>query len=82
MGHWQGGSTRRWRKIRQQVFAAKGTLCTLRLEGCTGVATHIHHTRDRDIYGDDPEYLEPACAGCNIRTGDPVQHDPDPLPDW
>ena len=82
MGHWQGGSTRKWRKIRAYVLDRDAHTCQLRLDGCTTHATRAHHTRDRDIYGDDPEYLVAACAGCNIRTGDPVPHDPEPNAEW
>lgn len=92
MGHWHGGSTRAWRRIREEVFAAKGRTCLLAFEPwgdddnqrCSTVATEVHHTEDRDVVGDDPRFLIPACQPCNLKAGDPTRDraDPDPLPSW
>ena len=82
-GHWQGGSTRAWRRTREQILERDGWVCQLQIpEVCTHTATHAHHTQDRDQVGDDPAFLVAACAPCNIRTGNPVTTDPDPLPYW
>lgn len=75
---WKGGSTRRWRRIRAGVLETKGTTCTLAIPGvCTRVATTVHHTLGRARTGDDPRYLTPACAPCNLHVGEP---DADPAP--
>lgn len=82
-GHWTGGSTRTWRKTRERILERDGHVCQLQIpEVCTHTATQAHHTRDRDIVGDDPAHLIAACAPCNIRVGNPVTTDPDPLPTW
>lgn len=52
--------------------------CTLRLEGCTGRATQAHHTRGREVSGDDPRYLAAACAHCNRKAGKPGSTNPKP----
>lgn len=74
---WSGGSTRRWRKTRAAVLARDGYVCQVRLEGCTGKATHAHHTRGKQL-GDDPAQLVASCASCNLKTGDPTRYDPSP----
>jgi 5-methylcytosine-specific restriction endonuclease McrA len=76
---WSGGSTRRWRKTRDAVLQRDGYSCRLRLSGCTGTATHVHHTRGKAA-GDEPAFLIAACEHCNLLTGDPTQHDPQPRP--
>lgn len=73
---WQGGSTRRWRKIRAIVLDRDGHLCQLRLDVCTGTATQVHHTHGRAVTGDDPAYLVAACRECNLKIGEPARHDP------
>lgn len=90
-GRWAGGSTAEWRRTREIVFTLKGRRCLIALPGtwinrrgevqaCRGVATHIHHTQDRNVVGDDPEFLIPACEPCNLKTGDPTRGDPEPRP--
>lgn len=82
-GHWPNGSTWAWRKARERVFETKGRDCLLQLDGCTRYADTVHHTGDRNITGDDPEHLVPACNPCNVRAGNPADYaDPDPLPEW
>lgn len=76
---WKNGSTRRWREIREVVLTRDNRRCQLGLEGCTEVATHVHHTRGKE-HGDNPADLVAACASCNLKTGRPSKHDPDPLP--
>ncbi len=68
---WPGGSTRAWRKIREQVLERDRRVCRLRLPGCTYVATAVHHTVGRQVSGDDPRYLVAACQPCNTKIGDP-----------
>lgn len=77
---WEGGSSRSWRKVRQHVFATKGTVCLLALPGCTYHATEVHHTSPRELVGDDPRYLIPTCHPCNMCVGPPERHDPPPAP--
>jgi 5-methylcytosine-specific restriction endonuclease McrA len=72
---WDKGSTRAWRRVRAAVLARDHHTCQLRLPGCTGHATHVHHTRGRATTGDDPTYLVAACAHCNLALGEPT---PDP----
>jgi 5-methylcytosine-specific restriction endonuclease McrA len=74
---WTGGSTRAWRRVRALVLARDGRLCRLQLAGCTTVATHVHHVRGK-ARGDDPAHLVAACAGCNLKVGDPTTYDPEP----
>lgn len=79
---WAKGSTRAWRTVRAAVLeanqVANGGRCTLRLEGCTGRATQAHHTRGREVSGDDPRYLAAACAHCNRKAGKPGSTNPRP----
>lgn len=78
---WRGGSTRRWRKLREQVLIRDGYRCLVNLPGCEGTASHVHHTLGRSVTGDDPRYLVAACARCNLAIGDPSRPgiaDPEP----
>lgn len=82
-GHWPGGSTRAWAKIRAYVLERDAYVCQLRIpDTCTHTATQAHHTRDRNVYGDDPAHIIATCAPCNIRVGNPTITDPDPNPTW
>jgi len=76
---WAGGSTRAWRRTRARVLDRDGYACRLRLDGCTGRASHVHHTLGKE-HGDDEAQLVAACAHCNLKTGDPERHDPAPKP--
>lgn len=71
--NWAKGSTRAWRKLRAYVLARDSYRCQIKLPGCTSAATHVHHTLGRAVTGDDPRYLQAACAHCNIKTGDPTK---------
>ena len=84
MSSWEGGSTRAWRRTRAYVLDRDGHRCRLRLQPCTTVATQVHHTRPREVVGDDPAYLLAACRACNLRAGDPRKgSDPQvPTPTW
>ncbi|GEL17673.1 HNH endonuclease [Pseudonocardia asaccharolytica] len=78
---WRGGSTRAWRRTRALVLARDGHRCQLQLDGCTTIATHVHHVIGRAVSGDeDLSKLVAACAWCNQSTGDPRRHDPAPRP--
>lgn len=79
MTGWQGGSTRAWRKTRARVLDRDGHACQLRLPGCTGQATHVHHVIGKSA-GDNEAQLVAACAHCNLQVGDPTHHDPLPQP--
>lgn len=67
---WSKGSTTAWRKLRLVVLARDLYRCRIQLDGCTTVATHVHHTMGK-ARGDDPAHLVAACAPCNLKTGDP-----------
>lgn len=77
---WRNGSTSAWRKLRQVVLARDGYRCQLKVDGCTTVATHVHHVVGREATGDDPRHLVAACASCNLQVGDPRRHNPRPRP--
>lgn len=70
---WPNGSTRAWRKVREQVLKRDGRVCQLRLDGCTYRATAVHHTAGRQVTGDNPRYLVAACQPCNTKVGDPTK---------
>ena len=76
---WESGSTRAWRRVRRQVLERDHHRCQLQLPGCTGRATHAHHTKGKAM-GDDPAHLLAACSSCNLKTGDPTRFDPEPKP--
>lgn len=87
---WEGGSTRKWRRIRLTVLRRDGYVCQLRILGiCTYKATHVHHIKGKK-FGDDPAWLVAACMACNLHVGDPTTHydagtsrppiDPEPRP--
>lgn len=76
---WEGGSTRAWRRTRRAVLERDRYRCRLQLPGCTGRANHVHHLAGK-AQGDDPSKLVAACKSCNLKTGDPTRHDPDPRP--
>ena len=78
---WAGGSTWAWRQLRTHILDRDQHTCQIRLTGCLGQATHVHHTKGRAITGDDPRYLVAACAPCNLTLGDPTRRcDPRPTP--
>lgn len=76
---WKGGSTRRWRAIREGVLESNrvrnGGLCQAQCTGlCSGDATVVHHIHGRQVTGDDPAFLVAVCASCNVHIGDPQRH--------
>lgn len=82
---WKGGSTRAYRKLRAAILEANqlsnGGRCTIKIPNvCTGTANVVHHTQGRAVTGDDPRYMVPACAECNLKIGEPGKHDPRPRP--
>jgi hypothetical protein len=77
---WVTGSTRAWRRLREQILARDHHTCQVRLpDVCTHRATCVHHTLGRAYTGDDPAFLVASCAPCNLRLGDPSDA-PDPAP--
>ena len=77
---WAGGSTRKWRETRAYVLERDQGRCQLRLDGCTTLATCAHHTRPRELVGDNPAYVVGSCESCNNRVADPAAADPQPRP--
>ena len=75
--HWQGGSTRAWRKVRAYVLRRDSFRCQVRMDGCTVRATCVHHL-DGKALGDDPSRLVASCNSCNQAIGDPARTVPDP----
>lgn len=72
-----------WKKVRAAVLLRDGYRCRMLLSGCTGTATHVHHTQERSVVGDDPRFLIAACRECNTSYGSPSQAkygDPAPRP--
>lgn len=85
---WEGGSTRRWRKLRLAVLNRDRWTCRIcqhpidpSLDGRRDpMAPSVHHTRGK-INGDSPEYLVAAHRKCNMDIGDPnATPDPQPRP--
>lgn len=77
---WAKGSTRKWRRTRQQILDANQQTnsgkCRLQIPGvCTGTANQVHHTRGKE-YGDDPAYLMAVCRECNLKVGKPETDPP------
>lgn len=76
-GAWGKGSTRRWRGIRARVLKRDGGRCQLHLNGCTTIATEVHHL-DGKALGDSEDRLVASCMHCNRTTGDPNRSNRDP----
>lgn len=76
---WAAGSSRAWRRVRDLVMEHNrlhyGGKCRARVRGiCLGIAQHAHHTRGREVTGDDPRFIEGVCAPCNLHIGNPITH--------
>lgn len=83
MGAWDRGSDTRWRRVRAGVLrsnrAENQGRCVLAIPGvCTGVATQVHHTKGREVTGDDPKFLVASCRECNLKVGKPGKTSPEP----
>ncbi|GHG97270.1 HNH endonuclease [Amycolatopsis roodepoortensis] len=84
---WAGGSTRRWRRIREAILARDGWICQLcqhaidpRLSHPHPRSAHVHHL-DGKVYGDDPDRMVATHRECNLKVGDPTKApDPEPRP--
>jgi hypothetical protein len=77
---WRGGSTRAWRKLRAEILEANrvnnGGRCQAQVKHiCSGLATIAHHTRGREVTGDDPRYIVGVCKPCNLHIGNPIEHE-------
>ena len=84
---WSKGSDSRWRRFRRTILERDHGLCTLRLEGCTEVAEHVHHIHPLSKGGAkyDPANCASACASCNLKQGDKhaePQPEPRPVSSW
>lgn len=68
---WKGGSDTRWRAFRLTILERDQWLCTLRLDGCTGRAEHVHHIHPLSRGGAkyDPANCASSCAWCNLKQG-------------
>ena len=81
---WSRGSTRAYREARAASLAAhlaRRGGCELAVsDRCTGKAEEWHHTRARELVGDDPAYMVWSCRPCNLKVGDPTKGDPQPDP--
>ena len=77
---WSGGSTAAWRRVRAFVLARDQWRCQLKLDGCTTLATCVHHTVGKAVSGDDPAFLVASCKACNLHVGDPTRYDPPAVP--
>jgi 5-methylcytosine-specific restriction endonuclease McrA len=70
-GAWEGGSTRKWRKIRLEVLQRDRYRCQLRIAGiCRTRADCVHHLFGKAA-GDAKRGLVAACTPCNLHIGDP-----------
>ncbi len=64
---WKGGSTRRWRKIREMVMQRDG--CCQQC-GQTEGQMHIDHVIPKRLGGGDEMWnLRQLCQNCNLRKG-------------
>jgi hypothetical protein len=71
---WAGGSTRRWRKLRESVLNRDGHLCQVPVAGgrrCGAHATHVDHITPLANGGAkwDPTNCRAACQPCNLSRG-------------
>lgn len=67
---WGGRRAQAWSR---DVLARKGRVCTLRLPGCTDVATTGDHIIPRSVRPDlqfDPDNGRPSCLHCNSSRND------------
>jgi hypothetical protein len=86
------GYTRYSAQVARAVQERDGHRCMLALPGewttrtgqvrrCLGRSDCAHHTRGRQVTGDDPLYMVAACTPCNLRVGQPsTLPDPAPMP--
>lgn len=54
---------RDWGARKLKVFRAKGRVCALQYEGCTGLATEVDHIDDNDDHR--IVNLQPVCSDCH-----------------
>jgi len=55
-----------------------GGRCRAQCKGiCTAIANTAHHTKGRNVTGDDPRHIVAICVECNLHIGDPMQHPAD-----
>jgi 5-methylcytosine-specific restriction endonuclease McrA len=73
----RNGSTRQWRKLRDQILARDRYTCPQ----CGGPARHVDHVVSVARGGTDhPGNLDALCASCNLRKGAGL--DPAPLEEY
>lgn len=68
-----------WRRIRKQVLERDEFRCQIKILGvCTTIATVVHHTIGQALTGNNPAFLQAACAECNNKIGRPDGSDVQP----
>lgn len=76
---WQGGSTRRWRRVRAAVLQRDQGRCQVQGQGCTGAATTVDHIVPRSLGGGDAlDNLRASCQWCNASRGNETRTNPRP----
>jgi len=73
---WSGGSTRRWRKARDEQFDREPMCADCRATGRVTKATHVHHPHELSKGGDrfDPANMASLCAAHHkARHGSPIR---------
>ena len=70
-------NTALWKRTRLQILQRDHYHCTLRLEGCTEVATQVDHIIPANAGGPkyDPANLRAACKHCNVSRANSGRHD-------
>jgi 5-methylcytosine-specific restriction endonuclease McrA len=85
--NWESGSDSRWRAFRATILDRDKGLCTLKLQGCTTRAEHVHHVIPLSRGGSkyDPGNCASACRSCNLKQGAKTpmpQPEPRPTSSW
>lgn len=87
---WARGSSPRWRALRLFVWDRDQGVCGLCHEPIPPSARkphplsyELHHTRRRELVGDDPQWLLATHRKCNLAAGQPGRDEAEhTVPDW